>query len=132
MFEGSLLANILAGVLSVLFLFFSSIKIFGWQKIIFSIQMEFMKKYGINRLFYGLIGVIEFTSALMVIFQGSIIGLLGAAGIAFTSLGAIFFHVRFDTFKDMIPALITLTMSLTIIEQELLINSIRKVCEYLS
>ena len=127
MFEGSLLANILAGILSVMFLFFSSIKIFGWHKEIFTIQMEFMKKYGISRLLYGLIGVIEFSSALIIIFQGSIFGLLGAMGIAFTSTGAIFFHARFDTFKDMVPALITLTLSLTIIfqNQQLIVDILK-------
>jgi len=127
MFEGSLLANVLAGILSIMFLFFSSIKILGWHKTIFEIQMEFMKKYGISRLLYGLIGVIEFISSLMIIFQGSILGLLGAIGIAFTSIGAIFFHARYDTFKDMIPALITLTLSSIIIikNQQLIIDILK-------
>jgi len=86
-----------------------------------------MKKYGISRLLYGLIGVIEFISSLMIIFQGSILGLLGAIGIAFTSIGAIFFHARYDTFKDMIPALITLTLSSIIIikNQQLIIDILK-------
>lgn len=115
MFEGTLILNILAGFLSALFIFFSSIKIFGWQKQIFETQMQFMYKYGLNRVLYACIGIIEMTSAIMLMFQGTIFGALGALGIATTSLGAIFFHTRYDTFKDMVPAIITLTISVTIL-----------------
>ncbi|MEH6453807.1 MAG: DoxX family protein [Psychromonas sp.] len=37
--------------------------------------------------------------------------LWGALVIAATSVGAIFFHLRFDTWKDAIPAMMTLVLS---------------------
>lgn len=65
------------------------------------------------------VGLIELTASLLLVsslftdnllFNG-----LGALGILFTSLGAIFFHIRFDTFKDAIPAIVTLVMSATLV-----------------
>lgn len=130
MFEGTLTVNILAGFLTILFLFFGSIKVFAWQKTIFDIQMIFMHRFGINRQVYGLIGVLELISAFLLPFQGNIYGQLGACGILFTSLGAVFFHFKFkDHIADMLPAIITLVISVIIIflNKDILISFINTV-----
>lgn len=103
--------NIIIGLLSVFFLFASSIKILGWQKLIFEKQLEFFHLYGLNRQIMALVGCVEFFGAVAIWFQSGLFGILGAGALALTSVGAIFFHLRFDTYKDAIPAMITLTMS---------------------
>lgn len=102
-------------ILSAFFVFASSIKLFAWQQFIFETQLTFFKKYGLNRFYMRLVGLIELSAALLlatsVIVNLALMQLLGAALIAITSIGAIYFHLRFDTFKDAIPAVITLTLS---------------------
>lgn len=44
-------------------------------------------------------------------FQNNIFGLLGAMALFSTSLGAIAFHLRYDTWKDGTPAMVTLILS---------------------
>ncbi|UTZ29758.1 hypothetical protein HB761_17905 [Vibrio campbellii] len=75
-----------------------------------------------------LVGMIEATGAILML-----IGLLsannllsaigasfivftsvGASFIVFTSVGAMFFHFRFDTWKDAIPSMVTLLLSLLV------------------
>jgi len=99
------------GLLSLVFLLASSIKILGWQKKIFETQLKFFISYGLNRQVMMLIGFIELFGAVAIWFQGSVVGLIGAGCIAFTSIGALYFHFRFDTWKDGIPAMVTLTLS---------------------
>lgn len=119
--------NILIGgvmtVISVLLILFfgfaSSIKIWGWQKLIFSIQLSFFNSYGLSRRHMFMVGWLELTSSLALlwslVFANEMINVAGAIGIAFTSLGAIFFHLRFDTAKDAIAAILTLTLSSSLI-----------------
>ncbi|MEH6452548.1 MAG: DoxX family protein [Psychromonas sp.] len=95
-------------LLSIFFVFASSIKILAWQKAIFDIQLTFFISYGLNRQIMFLIGLIELSG---VILLWSPWTLLGALVIAGTSVGAIFFHLRFDTWKDAIPAIVTLILS---------------------
>jgi hypothetical protein len=106
-------------LLAILFTFASSIKIFGWQKFIFETQLTFFKKYGLNRIHMFLIGFIELISALLlatsIMFSYELLNGAGALGIAFTSVGAIYFHLRFDTFKDAITAIVTLSLSMILI-----------------
>lgn len=65
------------------------------------------------------VGLIELTASLLlissVVIDNLLLNGLGAIGILFTSLGAIFFHIRFDTFKDAIPAIVTLLLSITLV-----------------
>lgn len=65
------------------------------------------------------VGIVEFSSAIALItsiyLMSSVLSILGAIGIALTSIGAIFFHARFDTFKDAIPAILTLLLSSALI-----------------
>lgn len=102
--------------LSVFFLFASSIKILAWQKFIFDTQLKFFQKYGLNRSIMFLVGMVEFSGAVLLVLP-LVTGLvplwstLGALLITGTSVGAIFFHFRFDTWKDALPAILTLVLS---------------------
>lgn len=107
--------TIITLLLSAFFLFASSIKLTGWQKLIFETQLGFFKKYGLNRQMMFAIGVIEFTAA-AALFSSFLLArddlnIIGATGIAFTSVGAMFFHFRFDTWRDAIPSMVTLSLS---------------------
>ena len=106
-------------LLALFFTFASSIKILAWQKFIFETQLSFFKKYGLTRLHMFAVGLIELTASLLlissVVIDNLLLNGLGAIGILFTSLGAIFFHIRFDTFKDAIPAIVTLLLSITLV-----------------
>ncbi|MEZ9524436.1 DoxX family protein [Enterovibrio norvegicus] len=97
-------------MLSVFFIFASSIKILGWQKTIFDTQLVFFEKYGLSRQIMFLVGCIELCGAVTILSSG-MIGVMGAATLLVTSAGAICFHVRFDTWKDGIPAIVTLLLS---------------------
>ncbi len=99
--------TIIIGLLSVFFLFASSIKILGWQKTIFETQLAMFKKYGLNRTIMALTGFVELFGAIAIWFQGSWIGTLGALALLGTSVGALFCHLVFDTWKEGIPSMIT-------------------------
>ena len=103
--------KIVSILLAALFILASSIKVFAWQKLIFEKQLEFFISYGLNRKIMASVGIVEMSGALTVYFQDSYAGVYGAAAIFFTSLGAIFFHLKFDTWKDGIPAMCTLFLS---------------------
>jgi hypothetical protein len=111
--------TIITILLTLFFIFASSIKILGWQKFIFETQLTFFKKYGLNRLHMFFIGLIELSAAISltssIIFNFDILNGIGALVIAFTSLGAIYFHLKFDTIKDAIPAIVTLLLSTILI-----------------
>lgn len=105
------LVTVIIGVLSAFFLFAGSIKLLGWQKMIFEKQLEFFHSYGLNRQIMALVGVVELVGATSIWFQSCISGVLGAALLFSTSLGAIFFHLRFDSWKDGVLAMVTLILS---------------------
>lgn len=106
-------------LLVLFFLFASSIKLIGWQKLIFETQLTFFKKYGLNRTHMFLVGLIELSASILLIISiflnHGVIQAFGALGIAFTSLGAIYFHLRFDSLKDAIAALVTLLLSVILL-----------------
>ena len=102
--------DIISVFLTVFFLFASAIKILGVPKAIFTKQLEFFHNYGLNRTLMALIGCIELFGAIALWLPGNL-RLLGALAIICTSVGAIFFHLRFDTWKDGIPAIVTLILS---------------------
>ncbi|UWR04914.1 DoxX family protein [Ruegeria conchae] len=106
-----MLLNIAIGLLSAFFLFASSIKIFGWQKKVFEIQLGMFESYGLNRQIMFLVGCGELFGAFAIWFQSSWIGPLGALALLCTSFGAIFCHLVFDTWKQGIPAMITGTLA---------------------
>ena len=103
--------NIVTGLLSAFFLFASSIKIFGWQRKIFEIQLDMFESYGFNRQIMFLVGCAELFGAIAIWFQSSWIGPLGALALLGTSAGAILCHLVFDTWKEGIPAMVTGTLS---------------------
>ncbi|MBQ4811416.1 DoxX family protein [Pseudoalteromonas luteoviolacea] len=106
-------------LLTLFFVFASSIKLIGWQKLIFETQLQFFNKYGLNRIHMFLIGLLELVAAILLLvtifISNQQLNAMGAALIAFTSIGAIYFHLKYDTFKDAIPALITLILASTLI-----------------
>jgi hypothetical protein len=97
-------------LLSAFFLFACVVKILGLPKAIFDTQLEFFRNYGLNRSVMALVGFIELFGAIALWLPGNM-RLLGALALMGTSAGAIFFHLRFDTWKDGIPATITLLLS---------------------
>ncbi len=110
----TMVLNIVIGLLSAFFLFASSIKIFGWQQRVFQIQLEMFESYGLNRQIMFLVGCAELFGAIAIWFQSSWVGPLGALALLGTSLGAIFCHLVFDTWKQGVPALITASLSATV------------------
>lgn len=103
--------TIIIGLLSAFFLFASSIKILGWQKMIFETQLAMFIKYGLNRQIMALTGFAELFGAVAIWFQGSWIGTLGALALLGTSVGAIGCHLIWDTWKEGVPAMITGTLA---------------------
>ncbi|MDH5919201.1 DoxX family protein [Vibrio splendidus] len=110
---------IVQGLLIVFFLFASSIKILGWVKAIFEPQLAFFHKYGLNRVAMFAVGLVEMTGALGMlvgmITEDLLVSALGASLITLTSIGAMFFHFKFDTWKDAIPSMVTLLLSLLLL-----------------
>lgn len=110
---------IVQGLLIVFFLFASSIKILGWVKPIFEPQLAFFHKYGLNRAAMFAVGLVEMTGALGMlvgmITEDLLVSALGASLITLTSIGAMFFHFKFDTWKDAIPSMVTLLLSLLLL-----------------
>ncbi|SHJ79163.1 DoxX-like family protein [Shimia gijangensis] len=105
------LTMVFTGLLSAFFLFASSIKILGWQKTIFDVQVEMFKSYGLNRRIMLLVGLAELFGAIAIWCQSTALGGLGALALLGTSLGAISCHLIFDTWKQGVPAMITGTLS---------------------
>lgn len=105
------LMTIIVGLLSAFFLFASSIKILGWQKMIFETQLAMFIKYGLNRQIMALAGFVELFGAIAIWFQGSWIGTLGALALLSTSVGAVGCHLIWDTWKEGVPAMITGTLA---------------------
>ncbi|MDD9174425.1 DoxX family protein [Aliivibrio finisterrensis] len=106
------------GLLIAFFLFASSVKMFGWVKAIFEPQLAFFHRYGLNRAAMFAVGVIEATGAVVMLvgmFTATpVLSAMGASLITLTSIGAMFFHFRFDTWKDAVPSMVTLVLSLII------------------
>lgn len=98
-------------LLVAFFVFASSIKIFAWQKMIFDTQMGMICNYGLTREHFRMIGVLELIGAVALFFSPSLIGFAGAVLIAFVSLGALTFHLRYDTWQQGIASMVTLTLS---------------------
>lgn len=102
-------------LLIVFFTLASSIKLVGWHKAVFNTQLAFFKSYGLNRQVMFLIGIVEL-SAVVLLVVASMLSIpvamvFGSALIALTSIGAIFFHLRFDTLAAAVPAIATLSFS---------------------
>ncbi|PML52735.1 DoxX family protein [Vibrio lentus] len=114
--KGGNMSTVVSVLLVVFFLLASSIKTIAWQKKVFEIQLGYFKSYGLNRKIMFLVGLIELTGAALLILARCDISpeqtqLMGGAILGATSIGALYFHLRFDTWKDGIPAMVTLLFS---------------------
>ncbi|MEM7399549.1 MAG: DoxX family protein [Pseudomonadota bacterium] len=107
----AIVVTILTVLLSAFFVLTSSIKIFAWNKKVFDMQMAFMRKYGLTRQHFFAIGVIEMVSAIGLWFQDSWIAPASALALCIVSIGAIVFHLKFDTWTAGIPAFVTACLS---------------------
>ncbi|AZZ96494.1 DoxX family protein [Pseudoalteromonas sp. R3] len=102
---------IIATLLAVFFTLAGSQKIFAWSAGVFKIQSEFFRRYGLGRRHMYGIGIIESAAAGLLAF--AIIAeqekalQLGSVLILLTSVGACYFHFKYDTFKDAIAAILT-------------------------
>lgn len=108
--------SVVSVLLVAFFLLASSIKILAWQRKVFEIQLGFFRSYGLNRKIMFLVGLVELTGAALLILalcdiSPEHIQLMGGAILGATSIGALYFHLRFDTWKDGIPAMVTLLCS---------------------
>nr|WP_017091844.1 DoxX family protein [Vibrio splendidus] len=107
------MSTVISILMVMFFVLASSIKTLGWQKKVFEIQLGFFKSYGLNRKIMFLVGLVELTGAALLISALCDISpaqtqLMGGAILGATSIGALYFHLRFDTWKDGIPAMVTL------------------------
>ncbi|NOH35164.1 DoxX family protein [Vibrio chagasii] len=114
--RGSEMSTTISILMVVFFVLASSIKTLGWQKKVFEIQLGFFKSYGLNRAIMFLVGLVELTGAALLILALCDISpeqtqVMGGAILGATSIGALYFHLRFDTWKDGIPAIVTLLCS---------------------
>ncbi|WP_286300298.1 DoxX family protein [Vibrio apostichopi] len=114
--KGDEMSTVISILMVLFFLLASSIKTLGWQKKVFEIQLGFFKSYGLNRMLMFLVGLVEFTGAVLLILalcgvSSEQTQLMGGAILGATSIGALYFHFRFDTWKDGIPAMVTLLCS---------------------
>ena len=110
-------------LLVIFFLIASSIKLTGWHHYVYTTQLSFFKRYGLNKVSMFIVGLVEMCASCALI-VGLIVDIvylsnLGALMIALTSIGAIYFHLRFDTAKDAIAAFITLTLSIILLVNQM-------------
>ncbi|MGF1735123.1 DoxX family protein [Photobacterium satsumensis] len=118
--------TIITTLLGAFFVFASSIKLLGWQKMIFSTQLAFFVKYGLNRKVMFAVGAIEFLAAMLILSPlmldaslANTVSLFGYLALSAVSLGAIACHLWFDTWRDGVPAVVTLTLSVALLLQGL-------------
>ncbi|MBY5992227.1 DoxX family protein [Ferrimonas balearica] len=107
-------------LLSLFFALAGSIKLTGWQKTVFAAQLEFFHLYGLNRGLMAVVGAIEVFGALAVWFPDRPLGVAGIAALLLTSLGALFCHLRFDSWRNGIPAMITAALSALVLTPALI------------
>ncbi|MEZ9890763.1 DoxX family protein [Vibrio lentus] len=110
------MSTVISILMVMFFVLASSIKTLGWQKKVFEIQLGFFKSYGLNRKIMFLVGLVELTGAALLILALCDISpeqtqLMGGVILGATSIGALYFHLRFDTWKDGIAAMVTLLCS---------------------
>ena len=101
------------GIVSLFFLFASTVKIFGRPHAMFEYQLEnYFIAYGLNRQIMFLIGLAELIGAVTIWYHRTHwIGLVGAAVLVVVTTGAIVFHLRFDTGREAVPAVVMLVLS---------------------
>ncbi|WP_417348913.1 DoxX family protein [Ferrimonas sp.] len=99
---------LIKSLLTLFFLLAGSVKLTGWLRPVFTVQLDYFRSYGLNRGFMALVGLAEILGALAL----WLIPGLGAPLLAMISLGALAYHLRFDSWKEGVPAMVTLGLSL--------------------
>ncbi|WP_252010465.1 DoxX family protein [Ferrimonas sp. SCSIO 43195] len=105
-----MMVTVMSVVLGLFFVLAGSVKLLGWQKQVFEIQLAYFRSYGLSRSAMAMVGALELSGA-------ALLGLYPAAGallLALVSAGALSFHLRFDTLKEGAAALMTLVLSLSL------------------
>lgn len=101
-------------ILTAFFLYIGTVKVFGWPnaEMLAGQTRFFFDRYGLTRQMVVMIGVAEIFGGLTVsLHRIRWIGLLGAAVLLTVSIGALFFHLRYDTFQTGMAAFRTMTLS---------------------
>jgi hypothetical protein len=107
----SILVLVTTGILSVFFICASAVEILGWQKLVFNTQLKIFKSYALDRKIIQGVGFVELFAAIAILFQNNAAGFIGAIVLVVSSIGAIYFHLKFDGVKLAIPSFITLILS---------------------
>lgn len=107
---------ILVALISLAFVFFSMVKLFGVPTKLFEEQKEiYMGRYGLSRTQVRLIGLLEIFGGLTILLWATPylwLAQIGMATLVFVTVGAISFHARYDSvFKDGLPAVIQFVLN---------------------
>ena len=101
--------------LIVFFTFGCCVKLLSVPDKILKFQMEFFEVYGLTRLHMYLIGLTELLGIIAMFYSlvagNPLLAVVGAGAIFITSLGALYFHFRYDEAKHAVPAVLTFLMS---------------------
>jgi hypothetical protein len=102
-----------AGCVSLFFLFASTVKIFGRPQGMFEYQLEhYFIAHGLSREIMRVVGLAELFGAVTIWYHRTHwIGLAGAAALVVVTTGAMVFHLRFDTAREAVPAVVMLALS---------------------
>ena len=102
----------ITGILVLVFLFTGTLKTFGIPKSAAEQQKAGLARYGIGSNGMRAIGLAELAGAATVwLWDFHWIGLVGAAGLVVITAGAIASHLRYDSVKDAIPAMVLFVLS---------------------
>lgn len=111
----TIIASFSVCILVLFFAFGCCIKLLSVPDKMLKWQMHFFELYGLKRVHMYLVGLVELFGIVAMalgLFAGSLIFVfLGASAIFFSSVGALYFHFRYDEVKYAIPAIVTFTMS---------------------
>lgn len=104
---------IIVGLIAIFFLFSGTVKVFGRPEPMFEYQLKnYFEKYGYGRQFMRFVGLGELFGAFTIwVWQAHWLAMIGLAGLVFITASALYHHLRYDSFKEGIPALVMLVLS---------------------
>ena len=102
-----------AVLVSLMFVFIGSVKLFGVPQSMFESQLEnYFNAYGLTRGHMFAVGLAELFGAVAIWWHRTRwIGLAGPAVLVVVTLGATYYHLQFDTVREARPAIMMLTLS---------------------
>ncbi|UTW60286.1 DoxX family protein [Kordiimonas sp. SCSIO 12603] len=116
----SVLGWVAAIILIIFFGFVGSIKFVGWHVEMTQNFLGYFERFGLNRELMAIVGAIEtFSAVTLVLYRRHWIASYGALGIMITSIGAIGFHLIYDSVAEAIPAIATYALSTYVFSQNL-------------